>query len=138
MCRKQVNKLAWLEKHLTNSSFKPLYHEDTKLGASELALIHYRYQEIESHPAYLDLMHKLIKMRDDVRLNIERGTLDNHGNNHDDESRAVLYCLNSFLDHPHAYHRDFEKLAKTVEKQKEELVKCFSNHASLFTCLRHI
>ncbi len=112
-------KQAWLEAHLRKAGYGALLpNQATKF--EDLAYMRQQYADIQTKPAFKDFLHRITQARDGFMENIVRGGgLDKWGNNHDDEIRAVLHCLNTILGYIPAIEADFAKAEKNLQRLSE-------------------
>jgi hypothetical protein len=77
------------------------------------------YCDIENTPGWKHFTSRIDMMRKATINDLMHGTLDKHGNSHDDERRAVLTCLERILGFRAVLHEDYEKL----KNKQEEMLK---------------
>lgn len=110
-----------MERHLSSCGLKALLGART--GATKLEAATYtivRYSEIENHPAFLDYQYRVKQMRDGLVAQLQQGSVDKWGKNHDNEIRASLYVLNSLLAYLPTLKADYDKLEKEQDKINEK------------------
>lgn len=115
----QDEKLAWLESHLRKAGYGPLLKGNAS-KFEDKAYLHVQYAELQSKPAFKDFLHRLTQTRDGFIENLVRGSgLDNWGNKHDDEIRAVIHCLNVILNYIPSIEEDFKKAEVNLKKMNK-------------------
>lgn len=79
---------------------------------------HNAFTELERHPAWGAYQDRISNLLKTMRQQLELGTVDKFGLNHDEEKRAVIHVLESILSYPPALHAEFQR--QLEHKQKEE------------------
>jgi hypothetical protein len=74
----------------------------------QLTAEHLSYKELEKLPGWIGHVDQLNRMLKIMRQQLEWGTEDKFGRNHDDEKRAVIHVIETLMSYPAKVHERWE------------------------------
>lgn len=97
---------------------------DPSANFADVERLEMLYRDLARHEAFKDYMRRIHQVYSQTISQLRHGTLDKHGNQHDDECRAVLVCLERMLSFRPALARTYDSLKKRhddlMDKAKEK------------------